>query len=257
MILCLDIGNTQIYGGVYKNSDLIFSFRKSNKDNLSSDELGLFLKLVLRENKINPDEIKKVGICCVVPDMLHSLASSSIKYFNLEYFVLQAGVKTGLKILYKNPKEVGADRIANAIAGVNLFPKKNLILVDFGTATTLDVITENKEYLGGMILPGPRLMMEVLQKNTAQLPSVSIKKVETLIGSSTVESIQAGLYHGNKAIIEKISEQIKAKHFPDSKNFMIVGTGGFSKLFEDDGLFDAFVPELVLEGIRLSLEMNQ
>ena len=136
MVLCLDVGNTQIYGGLFRNDNLELQFRKTSRESLSSDEIGIFLKNVIRENGYRGDEIKEISICSVVPDKTHSLSSGCIKYFNITPFFLEPGVKTGLKIKYKNPLEVGADRIANAVAGIKKYPNKNLIIVDFGTATT-------------------------------------------------------------------------------------------------------------------------
>ncbi|HAG90705.1 MAG TPA: pantothenate kinase, partial [Bdellovibrionales bacterium] len=136
MILCLDVGNSQIYGGVFKGEDIVLRFRKSSRNGQSSDETGVFLRSVLKENGLDPESVEKIAICTVVPESLHSLKNASRKYFGGEPFVLQAGVKTGLKIKYKNPLEVGADRIANAIAASQLFPNRNIIIIDFGTATT-------------------------------------------------------------------------------------------------------------------------
>ena len=197
MILLLDVGNTQIFGGVVKASqpeEIIFSFRKSTNSASSSDEIGLFLKSVLQENKINPDQIKKIGICSVVPGTMHSLKGACQKYFKINPFILQAGVKTGLKIKYRNQLEVGADRIANAIAVAHLYPNKNVVVIDLGTATTFCAVTKDKDYLGGAIVPGLRISMEALESRTAKLPSVEIIKPELACGRSTIESIQSGLY---------------------------------------------------------------
>jgi len=201
MILCIDIGNTQIHLGVFENREIKLQFRKSSRGQFSSDEIGVFIKTSLKENNIDPSLIKEISICSVVPDVLHSMVNGCLKYFKVNPFVLKPGVKTSLKIKYRNPLEVGTDRIANAIAASKLFPDKNIIVVDFGTATTFDVITKNKEYLGGIIIPGFRLSMESLNKNTAQLPNVEIFKPKNVVGRSTEESIRSGLYFGQKAIV--------------------------------------------------------
>jgi len=187
--------------------------------------------------------------------VMHSLKGACQKYFGLEPFVLKAGVKTGLKIKYNNPIEVGADRIANAIAVSKLYENKNAIVVDFGTATTFCVITKNKEYLGGMILPGVRLGMEALESNTAKLPSVEIVRPAELVGRSTVESIQSGIYYSNWAAVSLLSKEIQKKYFA-GEDALVVGTGGFSRLFEADSIFDELVPDLVLQGLYLALKMN-
>jgi type III pantothenate kinase len=258
MILALDVGNSQIYGGVFtEGGKLQNPFRKSSKGTVSADELGLFFRSVLRENNLNPEGIKDVAICSVVPDLMHSLKGACQKYFFTQPFVLQAGVKTGLKILYRNPLEVGADRIANAMGAVELYPGENLIIVDFGTATTFCVVTAQKEYLGGLIMPGPRLAMEALEAGTAKLPKVEILVPSELIGRTTIESIQAGIYHSNVASIKTLCAEIRDQYFEAGSPTRIIGTGGFSRLFENEKIFDVLVPELVLKGLYTAYRMNQ
>ncbi len=255
MILCIDAGNTQIHGGVFDGEDLLFQFRKTSRQQYSSDEIGIFLKTVLRENKIDPDKIKGVSICSVVPDLNYSLIGSCMKYFNIDPFFLKAGVKTGLKIKYRNPLEVGTDRIANAIAACKLFPDQNIIVVDFGTATTFCAISRSKDYLGGIILPGIRISMEVLESRAAQLPSVEIKKTDAVIGKSTAESIQSGLFYGHLGIVKELKERITREAFNESKP-VVIGTGGFSILFENENLFNVADPTLALKGLNLAYQMN-
>jgi len=264
MILALDIGNSQIHGGVFSLNEthlgeeiIQLQFRKNTKNGYSSDEVGLFLRSVLRENGIDPNEIQEIAICSVVPEVVHSIKNACIKYFNHQQpFMLQPGVKTGLKIKYRNPLEVGADRIANAIAGAELFPGKNLIIVDFGTATTYDVVTADRDYLGGMILPGLRISMEALELRTAKLPSVEILTPGELVGRSTVESIQSGLYYSNLYALRGITDQIRSQYFQGSSDTLAIGTGGFSRLFETDQAFDAIIPELVLLGLYKAFRLN-
>lgn len=255
MILCIDVGNTQIHGGVFHDGEIISQFRKTSRQQFSSDEIGIFLRTILRENKIDPDLITGISICSVVPDLNHSLASGCIKYFNTEPFFLRPGVKTGLKIKYRNPLEVGSDRIANAIAAINFYPNKNLIIVDFGTATTFCVVNKMKEYLGGIILPGIRISMEALVNKTAQLPMVEIKEIGEVIGRSTVESIQSGLYHGQIGMVRELKTKIIKEAFYDEEP-VVIGTGGFSRLFESANLFDVINPTLVLEGLHHAFLMN-
>jgi len=256
MILCLDVGNTQIHGGVFENDKLILQFRKTSRQQFSSDEVGIFLKNVLRENGTDPNEINEISICTVVPDVLHSLRNGCIKYFEIDPFILKAGVKTGLKIKYRNPLEVGTDRIANAIAGAAIYPGKNLIIVDFGTATTFDVITKNKEYLGGAIIPGVKLSMESLVSGTSKLSAIEIVEVKETVGRSTAESIQSGLYFGSIGMIKEITHRINREAFKD-ENPLIIATGGFSRLFENAKLFDEIKPNLVLRGLNIALNYNR
>ena len=174
MILCLDVGNTQVFGGVFAGDRLISQFRRTSQLRSSSDELGVFFRGVLRENDIDPGLIQEIVICSVVPDLNYSLRACAQKYFSIDPLMLRPGVKTGLNIAYQDPKEVGADRIADAVGAIKLFPGRNLIVADFGTATTVCAVDKDKTFLGGNILPGVRLAMEALEMRTAQLPSVEI-----------------------------------------------------------------------------------
>ena len=255
MILTLDAGNSQIYGGLMKNGKILFRFRKSSKSNNSSDEIGVFLKGVLRENNQQAEKISNIAICTVVPDLLHSLKNCCYKYFDIDPFILGPGTKTGLNIKYKNPLEVGADRIANAVAGINLFPNKNIIIIDFGTANTFCVINKNKEYLGGVITPGIKISLEALALKTAKLPVVEIVPKKTVVAKTTVESIQTGLYFGNLAIIKYLIEKIKNESF-QNEEVIVIGTGGFARMFEKEKVFDELLPDLVLVGLSFALKQN-
>lgn len=256
MILCLDLGNTQIHGGVYSDAELQVQFRHASQSRSSSDELGVFFRSVLRENQIDPDSIDQIMVCCVVPDLLYSLRACCQKYFSLDPLVLRPGIKTGLKILYRDPKEVGADRIADAIGAVKLFPNRNLIVADFGTATTLCAITKNKEFLGGNILPGLKLAMDALEAKTAQLPSVEIVPPKSGIGRSTVESIQAGLYWSNVGMVRELVQRITNEVFSDEPP-LVIGTGGFAQLFNREKLFDHVVSDLILTGLLEVSRLNR
>jgi type III pantothenate kinase len=255
MLLALDIGNSQILGGVFKDDKILFKFRKTSKGN-TSDEFGVFFKSVLRENGINPDNISKIAICSVVPGLIYPLYQSAIKYFNIKAFVLQPGIKTGLNLKYKHPQEIGSDRIANAIGAINLFENKNTIIVDLGTATTFCVISSKKEYLGGIIMPGLKISMEALAIKTAKLPKVEILKPRNLVGKSTVEAMQSGLYFSHLLAIKGIIADIKKEYF-NKGNTIIIGTGGFSKIFENDKVFDYINPDLVLVGINTAVKINE
>ncbi len=256
MLLCLDIGNSQIFGGLFDDEDLLqVQFRRTSQLQSSSDELGVFFRSVLRENNINPDAITQVAICCVVPDLLYSLRACCQKYFSLEPLVLRPGIKTGLKIQYQDPKEVGADRIADAVGAVTMFPRKNLIVADFGTATTLCAITRNKEFLGGNIIPGVRLSMEALEERTAQLPAVEILPPQRALGRTTIESIQSGLYWSNVGMVRELIGRITEEEFSDDPP-VVIGTGGFAQLFNREYLFDHVVTDLILTGLREIVRLN-
>ncbi len=255
MILCLDVGNTHIYGGVFEEEILKVQFRHTSQLHSSSDELGVFFRTLLRENDINPEHIGNVVICCVVPDLLYSLRACCQKYFGLEPLVLRPGTKTGLKILYRDPKEVGADRIADAVGGVKLFPDRNLLIADFGTATTLCAITKNKEFLGGNIIPGVRLSMEALEERTARLPSVEIIPADSALGRDTVESIQTGLYWSNVGMVREQVSRITEQEFAEDPP-VVIGTGGFAQLFNREKLFDHVISDLILTGLLEVSRLN-
>lgn len=253
MLLCLDVGNTHILGGVFDKDNLLARFRYATHLIGTSDQLGIFLLNILQANQIEAKNISATAICSVVPSCDYSIRHAITSYLTADYFVLQAGVKTGLNIKYKNPNEVGADRIANAIGAVNAFPNKNIIIVDMGTATTLCAVTKNKDYLGGSILPGMRLGMEALKTNTAKLMEVNIETPVSYIGRSTRESIQVGLYYGQLGALKEIIHGFKSEIF-QNEPVTVIGTGGFSQLYRDKSLFDVILPDLVLQGLYKAYE---
>jgi type III pantothenate kinase len=255
MLLCLDIGNSQLHGGVF-DSGLRLQFRKTTHPLGSSDEFGVFFTAVLRENGVDPGAVRRVSICSVVPQALYPIRSACVKYFRCEPFVLQAGVKTGLKVKYRNPHEVGSDRIAGAIGATLRRPASNVIVVDCGTATTLDVVTAGGDYLGGAILPGVGISVETLAGRTAKLPTVEITRPTAALGRSTIESIQSGVYHGHAGAIRRLVNEITREAF-GSESRSVIGTGGFARLLEPEGLFDEVVPELVLLGLRHAEQLNR
>jgi type III pantothenate kinase len=255
MLLCLDVGNTHIHGGLFAGDLLRCQFRKSTHPVGSSDELGVFLRTVLRENDADPAGVARIAICSVVPPAAYSLRSACVKYFRCEPFLLQAGVKTGLRIKYRNPHEVGADRIANAIAATQRHPGRDVIVVDCGTATTFDAVSAAGDYLGGAILPGIGISAEMLASRTARLPAVEITQPTDVLGRSTVESIQSGLFFGHIGAIRQLTAGLTRQAFPGIKP-VVVGTGGFARMFETEELFDEIVPELVLLGLQQAARLN-
>lgn len=254
MHLCIDVGNSQMHGAVYDGDRFVTQFRKESS-RASRDEIGLFLVSVLRERGLEPTKIQRIGISCVVPDEMHSLRNACRIYFQLEPLFLEAGVKTRLKIKTRNPLEVGADRIANAIAASEMYPDRNTLVVDFGTAITIDAVTARREYLGGSICAGLGLAMEALGSKTAKLPFVEITQPKDALGRSTIEAIQGGLYFGYLGMIKELVSRIRQQAFGDER-CLVVATGGFSQLYRDSGLFDEIVPDLVLRGVNAVLFWN-
>lgn len=256
MILTLDIGNTQLTGGVFDNKKIILTFRSATAHGTSSDELGIFLRSVLRENGIDYKQINDIAICSVVPPLNYAVTGACVKYFGIEPLMIRSGIKTGLKLRYSNPREIGADRIAAAIGASALKLESHLIVVDMGTATTVDVITKNGEYCGGAILPGIKMMMSSLSSGTAQLPSVEIMEPEKACGSSTVTAIQSGLYFGAIGAIRELISHFTKEVF-DGEKPVVIATGGFSNLFKEAGIFDRTESQLVLDGLLVALELNR
>lgn len=256
MLLCLDVGNSHVYGGVFSGEQLQCSFRFNSQQSTTSDEIGVFLRSVLKENAIAIDDIDGISYCSVVPEKDYSFRAACIKYINIDPFVIKPGIKTGLQIQYKNTMEVGADRIANAISAVHSFPKCNTLIIDLGTATTLCAINQHAHYLGGIIMPGMKISVEALRNNTAKLPYVEIAKVHTMLGRSTTESIQSGIYYTQLATIKFLKNKLIDSVFNGDQHVVVLGTGGFAHLFDDSQVFTAIVPDLVLHGLRLAFALN-
>lgn len=255
MLLCLDVGNTHILGGVFSNNALVMRFRYATHLIGTADQFGLFLMQILEVNQIDPKNVKAVAICSVVPGCDFTLNHAISHYFKKPCFMFKPGIKTGLNIKTKNPNEVGADLIAGAIGGVDAFPYKNLIIVDMGTATTLCAVTKKGDYLGVVILPGMRLGMESLRSNTAKLMEVNIETPPAYIGRATRESIQSGLYYGQLGALKEIISGMKREAF-SQEEVIVIGTGGFAQLFKDSSVFDAILPDLVLQGIAKAFEFS-
>lgn len=256
LILCFDIGNTDIHGGLFAGDALRFEFRRSNQQRPSADELGVFLLQLLAANGVDASLVEEIAIACVVPDALSSVQGACEKYLGCTPLVLQAGVKTGLKLRVKEPREVGADRIANAIAAVRAFPGRNLIVVDMGTATTLCAINTRAEYLGGAIVVGMGLAMRALGTQTAKLPQVDIVRAEYALGRTTVENIQSGLFFSQLGMLREMTTRLRNEAF-DGEPALVIGTGGFSRLFREEAVFDCIEPALVLHGLRHALALNR
>ena len=256
MLLCLDVGNTHILGGIFDGDNLVLRFRHATHPLGTADQFGIFLRNILTANGLAGDAVKAVAICSVVPGCNYTIRHAISQYFKVEPFTLQAGVKTGLSIKYKNPAEVGADRIANAIGAVKAFPGKNIIIVDAGTATTFCAINKNKDYLGGAILAGVKLSMEALKSNTAKLMEVDIEVPTAYLGQTTRESLQRGLYFGQLGALKEIISGLRRELF-DKETVTVIGTGGFSQLFREAGVFDIILPDLVLQGLKIAYDYAQ
>ncbi|WP_116963393.1 type III pantothenate kinase [Fastidiosibacter lacustris] len=258
MLLTLDVGNSHIHAGVFNQDELVLQFRYTTASaHGSSDQIGIFLRQALHENKINSKTITGVAVASVVPAINYSLRSAVLKYFDLEPFFLQPGVKTGLKMQVATPKEVGADRIAGCIAAVQLFPNTDILVIDLGTATVFDVVRKDKTYLSGAILPGVRVSLDALSASAAQLSSVSIVKPQIVIGKDTDTNLQSGIYYGHLGALKELKSAMINEINVEANEVVTIATGGFSQLFNVKGLFDMIVPDLVLQGIKIAFDKNK
>lgn len=259
MILCLDIGNSQIYCGIVNaEGKVCLRFRYPSKQDISSDQFGVFLKSVLRENAIDVDSIQHIAICSVVPQLDYSLRNACKKYFDINPFFLNSHDHKifNLDVQYRNPKEVGADRIANALAALHHYPNQALIVIDFGTATTFCAITAQRIYVGGAILPGISTSMEALYNQAAKLSAVEIITPRYATGTSTTEGIQSGLYYGQVGAIKELTAKLSQENFAN-EHPLVLATGGFSHLFAQERLFDEISIDLVFDGLVVALCQHQ
>ena len=249
MLFAIDVGNTNFTIGLIDGEELIKTFRMITKTSRTSDEYGVFFGEWLMLNGFNIKDIDSVIIASVVPDIMHSLTSSIIKYFNVNPGIVAPGIKTGIRLAIPNPKELGADRLVDAVAAYEMYGGP-VIVVDFGTATTHDLVLADGTFAAGVTSPGIRLSANALWHGTAKLPEVEIKKVDTVLGRDTVSSMQAGIYFGYIGQTEYIIKRMKQEaELPDIK---VVATGGLGKLISDaTDTIDIYNPELTLHGLRI------
>lgn len=257
--LAIDIGNTNIGVGVFKKNTLVATWRLATQVKGTSDEYGLKILGFLDSFKIPVKSIQGIAIASVVPPLDTVFSEMSLRYVKAPSFLINSHTNTGIKIKYTPPQDVGADRIANAVAVFEMTGTSSVV-VDFGTATTFDCVTDEGAYVGGAIVPGPLMAAEALFERTAKLPHINLTKPHNAIGASTVESIQSGLYFGYIGLIEKILDEIVVamKKFNKSEKIQIIATGGLAGLFANDiKKFDKIEPNLTLIGINLIWNRNQ
>jgi type III pantothenate kinase len=255
MLLCLDVGNTNIVGTLFEGKKIGLRFRYATAQVGTSDQFGLFLRDILSTNGLDHAAVTAVAVSSVVPGVNFSIRHALTTYFpKAAQFTLQASAMPDTAIKSKNPSEVGADLIAGALGAIDAHPHKNLI--DLGTATTLAAVTKKAEFLGCVIMPGIRLAMESLKANTAKLMEVDIAQPTAYLGQSTRECIQNGLYYGHLGAMREIVAGYNRELFADEPA-VVVGTGGFSQMFKDQKVFDDIQPDLVSQGIRVAYEKSK
>lgn len=254
MLLVMDVGNTNIEIGIYKADRLQYHWRIHTNRNATADEYGIILKNLLRDDGISAASIQGVAIATVVPPLKHVLQTMCRRHFDLEPLVIGPGVKTGLNIKYENPREVGADRIVNAVAAIHTYGKPTII-VDFGTATTFCLVDDRGDYLGGVIAPGIAVAAEALVSRAAQLSWYEIVKPDHVIGRNTIKALQSGTYYGYvgqvDGIVSRLQHQVNGKA-------KVVATGGLAELIGEEAESIHYVnPLLTLQGLHLIYKRNQ
>ena len=254
MIICLDVGNTNIKYGLFDKDKLILSFRVATDHKKTSDEYGGQLLSILSNNNIQIDDINGGIISSVVPPLDYTIQRMCMVYLKIKPLMLEPGLKTGLNLKVDNAKEVGADRVLNNVAALLKY-KAPLIIVDFGTATTFNVINDKNEFIGGVIAPGIKGSLDSLVNGTAKLPRVEIEKPETVIGKNTVTNMQSGIFYGFAGLVEYIIKRIKRELKSDSVT--TIATGGFAEIIANEiSSIDHVDKLLTLNGLKYLYDLN-
>ncbi|MBQ8590507.1 MAG: type III pantothenate kinase [Firmicutes bacterium] len=260
MLLAFDVGNTNIVLGVFKDGQLIQNWRMETDTKKSADEYGILINQLFEYEGLKTSDVKDVIISTVVPPVLFTLQHLSTKYFHRRAIVVGPGLKTGLIVKYDNPKQVGADRIVNAVAALAKYGGP-LIIIDFGTATTFCAVSEKAEYLGGTIAPGIKISSDALFEKTAKLPRVELEAPGQTICKNTNESMQSGLVYGYMGLVERIVTQMKKElkeTYHIDKKVQVVATGGLATLINSGvDCIDEVDKMLTLEGLRIIYEKNR
>lgn len=248
MLLVIDVGNTNITLGVFSKEELIGTFRLTTKTPRTSDEYGIDICNLLEHRNFTIKDIDDVTIASVVPDTMYSITSAIIKYFDITPIIVGPGIKTGIRLAMDNPKEVGADRIVDAVGAYELYGGP-VIVIDFGTATTYDLITQDGTFGAGVTSPGISTSVKALWQEAAKLPKIEIKKPASILARETVSSMQAGIVYGyigqTEYIIRKMKEESKIS------DIKVIATGGLGKIIaEETQMIDIYDPNLTLKGLQ-------
>ncbi|MCR5106724.1 MAG: type III pantothenate kinase [Lachnospiraceae bacterium] len=255
MLLALDVGNTNITMGVYDKEKLLNTYRITTKIPRTSDEYGILIMELLRDDNIDPGKIKGSIIASVVPAVMHSLISAVIKYVKTNPIIVGPGIKTGIRIDTPNPKEIGPDRIVDAVAAYEKYGGPILVL-DFGTATTYDLVEKDGRFTVGITAPGIRISAKALWEDTAKLPEIEIVKPKSILANETISSMQAGLMYGQIGQTEYIIKQVKKE--TGYKDLKVVATGGLGRLIANETkAIDEYSAQLTLDGLRILYDKNR
>ncbi len=255
MLLVMDVGNTNITLGVFDGESLEATFRMTTKIPRTSDEYGIIVRDLLQHNQICADDISAVVISSVVPNVMHSLTSAIIKYFHLTPLIVAPGIRTGIRIATENPRQVGADRIVDAVGAYELYGGP-VIVIDYGTATTYDLVDASGAFVAGVTAPGIRTSAKAMWEEAAKLPEIEICKPKSILAQETISSMQAGLVYGQIGQSEYIIRHMKKES--GFEQLKVVATGGLGKLIASETKYiDIYDPNLTLQGMRLIFEKQK
>ncbi len=255
MLLVVDVGNTNITFGLYNKKKLVGSFRLMTGTPRTSDEFGLAVTDLLKYNNVKATELEGVIISSVVPGVMHSLTGGIERFLDKKPMIVGPGLKTGIHIVTENPKEIGPDRIVDAVAAYEKYGGPVLVM-DFGTATTYDLINEKGEFVAGITAPGIKISAKALWEDTAKLPEVEIKKPDSILAQNTVTSMQAGLVYGQIGQTEYIVRRVKEE--AGLSEMKVVATGGLGSIIADEtDVIEVYDRGLTLDGLRIIFEKNK
>lgn len=255
MLLVVDVGNTNITYGVYEKEALVSTFRMVSKIPRTSDEYGIAIRDMLSRNNIDKELVSGCIVASVVPNIMHSLLGGISKYLSVSPLIVGVGTKTGIKVITEAPKEIGSDRIVDAVGAYEKYGGPVLV-IDFGTATTYDLITQAGEFAAGITAPGIHISAKALWEDTARLPEIEIRKPKSILAQETISSMQAGLVYGQIGQTQYIIEQVKKESGID--NLKVVATGGLGRIISDETeMIDIYDAELTLDGLRFIYEKNR
>ena len=255
MLLVIDVGNTNVTMGVFDGENLKETFRLTTRTSRTSDEYGLAICDLIEHRAIAIEEVRDVIISSVVPDVMYSLINGIVKYFHTTPLIVGPGIKTGIRLATENPKQIGADRIVDAVGAYELYGGPVLV-IDFGTATTYDLILEDGSFVAGVTSPGIRLSANALWQGTAKLPKFEILKPKSILAKETISSMQAGLVYGQIGQTEYLINQVKKESGRD--DLKVVATGGLGRIIADEtDMIQVYDPMLTLEGLRFIYDKNR